>query len=277
MQYFCQWILSPLILISFETACGYSLSGTHGIYKSFQKTSWLKKTEVIALKNVTAVFPVGITALCGPSGSGKSTLSKIITGQYPPDKGELRQVGNGHLFTVYIDPLYYLSYDASKKVGSFFEPGIDSYNEAAFQSVSNILSIPSEKTVNSLLESQRKSFEILLAFYRAGFFNTGNTNELIEGDKGAGCIVGGPRGGVLVVDEYLDKDLTSVREQIFQKLRDLCKLSAEVQFQVIVVTHSKAVCKLCDSVVVIRNGVVYNQGPSEKVMKHLPAEYVVLP
>jgi ABC-type dipeptide/oligopeptide/nickel transport system ATPase subunit len=271
------WAVYALILISCGTSCGYSLSGTNGIYKSFQKTSWLKKTEVVALRNVTAIFPVGITALCGPSGSGKSTLSKIITGQYPPDKGELRHVGYSSPVTVYLDPLYYLSYDASKSVCSFFETGDDNFNKPAFQSVTNILSIPNEKTVNSLLESQRKSFEILLAFHRAGIFNTRSKQELIEGERGVDYVVSEPPGGVLVVDEYLDKDLTSVREQVFQKLRDLCKLSAEVRFQVIVVTHSKAVCKSCDSVVVIRNGVVYNQGPSEKVMKHLPAEYVVLP
>lgn len=229
--------------------------------KTFTKKSLfpglLQPAVTIALRNVTASFPQGITALCGPSGSGKSTLSKIIAGQFGCDEGGIVSsiADQSTCCTVYLDPLFYLSYDASKIVASHLSNNDD---DTALDYLRSVFAIPEDRTVNALLESQRRLFEVLLALTRGGY----------DSEKSA----------LVILDEYLDKDMSSVRELFFNKLRELCTQSQQkVKFQVLIVTHSKAVASSCDHIVVLTKGVVYNQGEVGRVMKYLPSEYIVLP
>jgi len=46
------------------------------------------------LRGVNLKLNPGLTGLTGPSGSGKTTLCRLLTGQYPPQHGEIRL--NGH-------------------------------------------------------------------------------------------------------------------------------------------------------------------------------------
>jgi ABC-2 type transport system ATP-binding protein len=46
-----------------------------------------------ALRDVTAVFPVGAVGLLGPNGSGKSTLLKALLGFIKPADGQMRVLG----------------------------------------------------------------------------------------------------------------------------------------------------------------------------------------
>ena len=242
--------------------------GTKGISKIFRSEKGRffgflsPPTNVVALRNVSASFPPGITCLCGPSGSGKSTLSKIIAGQYTCDEGIIVDAvddthKSGPRCTVYLDPLFYLSYDASKTIESYVYEGSQCVeNDQVINGLHRVLSLPENQSINSLRESQRKLFEIYLALKRHGF----------NGDQTA----------LVILDEYLDKDMSLVRDSVFTKLRDLCR-HEKIQFQVLVVTHSKAVADQCDHIVVLRKGSIYNQGESKKVLKNLPADYVVLP
>ena len=70
--------------------------------------------------------------------------------------------------------------------------------------------------------------------------------------------------------------MSYVRDVFFNKLRYLCTQPA-INFQVLIVTHSKAVASSCDHIVVLTKGVIYNQGEVGRVMKNLPKEYIVLP
>ena len=215
----------------------------------------LQPSVTIALRNVTASFPPGITALCGPSGSGKSTLSKIIAGQFGCDEGSIVSAvaDASTCCTVYLDPLFYLGYDGSKTVTSYLNECKD---DPAVAYLRNVFAIPEDGTVNGLLESQRRLFEVMLALTRSGYNN----------EKSA----------VVILDEYLDKDMSSVRSLFFNKLRQLCTQQV-IKFQVLIVTHSKAVASECDHIVVLNKGVIYNQGEVGRVMKYLPKEYIVLP
>ena len=255
-----------------HSSSSYSIVGTKGITKIFRSEKGRffgllsPPPNVVALRNVSASFPPGITALCGPSGSGKSTLSKIIAGQYTCDEGTIVDAVDdtdkvSHRCTVYLDPLFYSSYDASKTIESYAAlEGLQcTENDQTIQKqdcLKQVLSLPENQSISSLRESQRKLFEIYLALKRCGF------------QKGQTALV--------ILDEYLDKDMSTVRDSVFTKLRDLCR-HERIQFQVLIVTHSKAVANQCDHIVVLRKGAIYNQGESKRVLKNLPAEYVVLP
>ena len=48
---------------------------------------------VIALNDVTAQIPPGVTGLLGPNGAGKSTFLKLAAGQLRPSQGEVQLLG----------------------------------------------------------------------------------------------------------------------------------------------------------------------------------------
>ena len=65
---------------------GRPLVEARGVAKNFGR--------IEALKNVS--FQLGsaeVLGLLGDNGAGKSTLIKILTGLFPPDKGEIRWEG----------------------------------------------------------------------------------------------------------------------------------------------------------------------------------------
>ena len=50
-------------------------------------------SQVIALNDVTATIPAGVTGLLGPNGAGKSTFLKLASGQLRPSQGEVKILG----------------------------------------------------------------------------------------------------------------------------------------------------------------------------------------
>mmetsp|Transcript_15319 Transcript_15319/g.20993 ORF Transcript_15319/g.20993 Transcript_15319/m.20993 type:complete len:121 (+) Transcript_15319:474-836(+) len=119
----------------------------------------------------------------------------------------------------------------------------------------NHLQIPLTEYIENLLESQRKSFEILLCIFR----------QRIDNDIPS----------FLVLDEYLDKDIPVVRDKIYKNLLILC-MHSDLQLQVIVITHSKSTCLNCsDKAIVLHNGKVFDSGEPKKVT--VPKQMLWLP
>ena len=245
------------------------VSGVKRVSISFQKSGWFQPSRTkFALQDVTVDFAEGITAFCGSSGSGKSTLAKIIYGEYA------REVYEGDIITdvlesepqklptVYLDPFCYLTYDSTKSVGHYLKSEIMQQDRSILlEKLLTFFDLPEEKVINSLLESQKKFFEILLLFSRLKYNQNNNQNN---------------HRGLLILDEYLDKDMTSVRTTFFKSMRELCNSKDVIDFQVIIVSHSKSVCDSCDKVIALKNGFVYSSGAPASVMKYLPPDFVLL-
>lgn len=255
-------VIITLILCK-ETSTSKVVSGVKSVSIVFSKDRWFQPPKrIVALNDVTVDFADGITAFCGSSGSGKSTLAKVVHGLY--DRKDF--VGDIVISedslqptpTVYLDPFAYLTYDSTKSVGYYIKTGdVAMQNDCLFhEKIYNSFGVAGDTVINNLLESQRMFFEVTLLFSRL--------QERRDQTS-----------GLLILDEYLDKVVPSVRNVFMTKIRELVN-NEEMSFQVIIVTHSKAVCNICDTVIALKNGMVYSEGVPGKVMKYLPAEFVLL-
>ena len=254
-------LLIIFMLVSLHQNVGHIVKGVKSVSILFTSQRWLQPAKKkYALQDVTADFSSEITAFCGPSGSGKSTLAKLIHGQFLEEDYEGIVDSTGlvsNIPTVYLDPLFYLTYDSSRTVGHYLMVGILAEEKSVlFRNLQTSFDVPNEKVINNLLESQKKFFEILLCFSRI---------DALPNDSR----------GLLILDEYLDRDMPSVRTIFFQKIRELFN-NTNITFQVIIISHSKGVCNCCDAVVALKNGFVYSNGSPHKVMKYLPPEFVIL-
>ena len=193
---------------------------------------FLRETRVRALSSVSLEFSAPVVTLIGTSGSGKSTLAKLICGLETPTSGSIDRCSSGK--GAYVDPLFYLSYDTSKTTSEVLS------RHSAYASITRIrdqLAIPDTR-VDSLLTSERRSFEVLLAVSRF-------------------AEVSPP---LLVLDEYLDKDLSGSLRIFRESLR---LIHDEIGLQTFVVTHSRSVLDVfSEDVVAMSNGRVFSRSLS---------------
>jgi len=248
----CVWVSTQAILQGCERiSVVYERSGLFG----------LRPSKIQALDHITCDFSEGITALIGPSGSGKSTLGKVIANQIP-GTDQCKGTGGRLLFSdssytysrKIIDPWAYMGYDSSLGCEDLLSRKIPKTEHAIFvEKALSVSGIPIKSRVSSLLESERRMFEIILAL------------STLQGQ-------GKP---LLVLDEYLDKDDSIVKKKVAHFLRALC-LDPYVGMQVILITHSESAMLLCsDHVVALTKGRMSHQGEPKRVNQ--PAQLTLIP
>lgn len=191
----------------------------------------------------------------GPSGSGKSTLAKVISGIESPTSGRI--LNTTVIQSSIVDHLFRQSYDSSQTLNFLNKrmqnPGPSFH--ALYEECIDLLQIPCNERIDSLLESQRKSVELLLSIFSHRY-----DAELPF---------------FLVLDEYFDKDILSVREKIYKNLQLLCHHPV-VRLQAVVITHSKSTCMHCsDRALVLHNGRVFSSGPPKSI--NTPNQMLWLP
>lgn len=107
--------------------------------------------------------------------------------------------------------------------------------------------------MSNLLESQRKIFEI---YYK-----------LVHIQTPCDC-------PLLVLDEYLDKDLPSIKNKLVKVLRQLCE-HPDINLTVLVITHSRSVMnQFSDHVIALNNAYVFSEGKPDKIV--LPAQLCMI-
>lgn len=229
------------LLLLFPLVSSLSISGVDNVSKIYPRKALFglgNKKDKVALSHVSCSFSPAVTSIVGPSGSGKSTFTKAIIGLESLEEGNVNRTPPDSAYA-FVDHLIRSSYDGEKSPDDY----ISEQDAPALRKALESFRITLDAPVSNLLESQRKTFEILLALAR--------TKEQ------------GPY--LVVLDEYLDKDIKSVRAQIYKNLLLLCK-DENVKLQVLIITHSKSTFLECsDYTVVIHNGRLYDEGIPSKV------------
>jgi ABC-type glutathione transport system ATPase component len=206
--------------------------------KHFVQNFLFAKSELRALENINLSLEAGFTCFVGPSGSGKSTLAKCVCSLEPLSRGLIEY--SEHAVSCYLGLQHRITYEPNKYVEEY----VCQISELApiVQVIGNVFDVSSWNgtQIASLLESQRCLFTIY--------------HELLKACKDTPA----DSGIIVVLDEYLDKLVPSVRTVVIQKLKSAC-VASDSKMMVIVITHSEGVMMSCNcTTVALKAGRVFS-------------------
>ena len=144
------------------------------------------------------------------------------------------------------------TYDQNLTIEQLFHRLYSKYSKefevnSSYNDLMAMMRLPLNEKISNLLESQRKVFELFYAILQAEM-NQLNSNTSIT------------KSYIVILDEYLDKDVASVRSNFYRIIKMLSN-HPKFQLQVIIITHSKAVFNnYCDRVIVLNGGNKYFEG-----------------
>jgi len=211
-------------------------------------TSTRNAHTVEAVRGVSITVPKGeIVGVLGRNGSGKSTLLRLIGGVYTPTEGWVRVAGT---------------------VGSLFElGGLGNEFISGREYADRILSfqgIP-RRDLARLLDEIKEFSE--LGDYFERYLHTYSTGMCARLYFAAAMAL--PR-EVFLIDEILSVGDAHFQAKSWRRVRDRLARGASG----ILVTHDwSAVIKLCQSALILADGKVIEQGPSDRIV----ASYLELP
>ena len=224
--------------------------------------------DVEVLAGVDACLRRGeITAFVGPNGAGKTTLFNAITGEVPLDVG--RVLYNGQDISDL--PTWEI---ALLGIGKIFQdvrvfPGLSAVDNVA----AAFLSAPDRKLFKSLIkgvepvsEAKRRARLLLEEIGVEGLID-GPAGELSWGNQKLLAFARVMGGGFSLV--LLDEPTAGVSPIMIERLKKLIlRMSREMGMTVGLIEHNMSfVIELADSVVVLRDGTVFDQGPAGEVLR----------
>lgn len=264
------WVMTLFSLLHSSTIC--HVIRTTNLSKKFVKNSIKGKgwgTNIFDKKDASffyALNKINITLdstniynFIGPSGSGKTTLAKCLIGQELYDDGDIIVDNGYHIIGAYINHLFCQTYDQNLTINQLFRLLYGKYSSeyeemSSYKEIMDLIQLPINEKVSNLLESQKKLFELIYAILQA------EINAIINKN----CI--SKYSYIVVLDEYLDKDVASVRSNFYRIIK-LLSNHPKFQLQVIIITHSKAVFNnFCDRVIVLKEGRLYFEGNPKKAI-----------
>lgn len=236
---------------------GRGLTRRHRLPKDtvFEKARWMTALEAADI-DVDAGQAVGII---GESGSGKSTLVRLLLGLDTPTAGtvafdgrEVEATGSARSLhwlrrqtgIVFQDP--YASLDPRMTVGAIVAEPLWA------------LGIDGDRTARVHEVLTRVGLEPAMAQRYPHEFSGGQRQRIAL----ARAIVHRPR--LLVGDEPLSALDVTVRAQILELLRDLRRTDG---MSLLLVSHDLGVVQnICDTVIVMKDGRIVEEGPTEKIL-----------
>ena len=212
------------------------------------------------LKGIDLDVPAGtVTVVLGPSGSGKSTLARVMMGIWPDVSGEVlldgRPIG-GWNRTELGPHLGYLPQDIELFEGSIAE------------NIGRFTEMDSPKVIAAA--ESAGLHEMILRFPKGYDTSIGEAGGLLSGGQRqriglARAIYGEP---ALVVLDEPNANLDDAGEAALLKTVRELKAKGKTVF---LITHRPGVVAVADRVVILRDGMVYADGPREVVMAALQA------
>jgi|TARA_B110000114_G_scaffold116617_1_gene122223 branched-chain amino acid transport system ATP-binding protein len=212
-----------------------------------------------------------ITGIIGPNGSGKSTLFNVITGNLPPTNGEILYneknitgVPSYELFAMGILRTFQIAHEFSNLTvleNLMMVPGNQKGENLLYTWLNPKLIREEDKIIRD------KALEVL------DFLNLSHlTNEI------AGNLSGGQKkllelGRTMMVDAkivFLDEVGAGVNRTLLKDIgTSILKLNQERGYTFCMIEHDMDfISRLCDPVIVLAEGSVLFEGPSDEVKKN---------
>lgn len=215
-----------------------------------------KKEEKHALKNVSFTMREGeILGLVGESGCGKTSLAKALLGMQKKYDGEIRlDCANPQM--VFQDP--YGSLNPAKRIGWILEEPLRM------------------KHAYSAEERRQKVDEMLDKVGLDRKCREHYPNELSGGQRQRVAIAQALLCDTkfLIADEPVSALDVTIQAQI---IRLLLKLHQEMGISILFISHDlRVVYQICDRVMIMRSGVILEQGDIDEIYNHPQTDYTKL-
>ncbi len=212
-----------------------------------------KKNKVIALKNISLKVKKGsMLALLGPNGAGKSTLINILAGIVNKTSGDVFINGNN----------YELEERAAKQsigvvpqelvIDPYFTPKETLEFQAGYYGIKKSNRITMQLLRNLKLEDKAKAY--------VRHLSGGMKRRLLI----AKAMVQSPQ--VLILDEPTAGVDVSLRELLWQNIKDLNKKGVTILITTHYLEEAEA---LCEDVAIINNGEIVINGNIKKLVKKI--------
>ena len=221
----------------------------------FERARWTTALEDADID----VFEGSAVGIIGESGSGKSTLVRVLLGLDTPTTGTVTVAGRTVDARASARSLHWLR----RETGVVFQDPYASLDPR--MSVGRIigeplwaLEIPGDRRARVREVLEAVGLEAAMADRYPHEFSGGQRQRIAL----ARAIVHRPR--ILVGDEPLSALDVTVRAQILELLRELRQRE---QLTLVMVSHDIGVVQnLCDEVIVMKDGRIVEEGPTEKVL-----------
>ncbi|MCR4756032.1 MAG: ATP-binding cassette domain-containing protein [Lachnospiraceae bacterium] len=230
-----------------------TVKDVHVSFLEERRTIFDKRNRIEVLKGIDLSIGKGeIVGLVGESGCGKSTLAKVILGLIRPDSGEVIH--------------------ESERPQMIFQDPYSSLNPA--KTVRFILEEPLKNQTNLTAEERliRAKERLIQAGLDEKYLNR-KPSELSGGQRQRVCIAQSlmmdPK--LLIADEPVSALDVTIQAQILKLLDDL---QENLGLSILFISHDlRVVYQLCDRVMVLRDGVIVEEGEVDEVYRNPKHEY----
>lgn len=224
-------------------------------------------TTVEALKDVSLTIERGqFVAVMGASGSGKSTLLHVMAGLTRPEAGSVAV--DGRNLAEMTD--YNLTLFRRRKIGLVFQ----AFNLIPTLTAADNVLLPLLAGGSEQLRDGEALLDSLLARLDLSHRTRHRPDALSGGEQQrvaiARAVIGDP--SIILADEPTGSLDSVTGQSICKLLQELCK---EQQRTIVVVTHEPAVAVWAERIIVLKDGRVLTEFPTEQFrdVHHLAAHY----
>ena len=225
----------------------------HVSFLEERRTIFDKRNRIEVLKGINMTIGEGeIVGLVGESGCGKSTLAKVILGLIKPDSGEVIH-GSVHPQMIFQDP--YSSLNPSKTVRFILEEPLKNMTDAG----------PEERLKKATERLKQAGLDEKYLTHKPSELSGGQRQRVYIAES----LMMDPK--LLIADEPVSALDVTIQAQILKLLDDL---QENLGLSILFISHDlRVVYQLCDRVMVMRGGLIVEEGEIDEVYRNPKHEY----